>query len=301
VGETTYVSRGQALLYGRFLHPIPATRGWTGAIVEENHPGWTLGELLGPLREQGVIGPARSPGLDWLRRDVVGAVVGDGGVELDTGALQHPAKGRRLNRTICGSVVWRGLWGDDDTDLVLLVRCAPHGDGLRLHRLARTLRQRAVRRPTLLLNTASTLAPASTVSAADLYGRLIPALETPVRYGLAQDLARVAQRSRRAGGAPRLVELACHTDGPELLVARWDTEADGVPGENGAQWPVPALDGAAGWHPAVELLPASGAAAAPDGVAMFALAAQLSVRADRLGDAAAWLQDVAADPTARAL
>lgn len=148
-----YVSHDDALRMRRYLNPIPATRGWTRAHQEENHPGDILAPV-GPSRLQRDRHPGGRPGgVEWPD-GVVGLLLTPLTMRLDRGQLDHPKKRLRERPTeiLTLSRGWRGVVGQD-TGLVLLVRHEPQGrgdargpgpmrgPGLALHRIARTVRR----------------------------------------------------------------------------------------------------------------------------------------------------------------
>jgi len=136
-----YVSRVDAERHRGYQNPIPVRHGWTFANQEENHPGDILKHArTTPPRKAGRPVPFGRE-VDWPS-DVVGLLVTPRGIRLDRGQLNHPKKRLRARPTQIMTVSrgWRGLAGTE-TDLLVLVRHAPVGGGLGLHRIARTVRR----------------------------------------------------------------------------------------------------------------------------------------------------------------
>ncbi|GAA3200632.1 hypothetical protein [Microbacterium terregens] len=68
------VDVNRLLHYG---HPIPVSRGFTAAFVSENYPGWTWNELIGVLKDAGVViggvPPHCEPGVGAVHFDADGS------------------------------------------------------------------------------------------------------------------------------------------------------------------------------------------------------------------------------------
>ena len=150
-----YVSRHDMERYARHMHPIPATKGWTMALQDENHPGEIpldrIRVRIGPPVVQRSSNP---PKLEWPD-DLVGVLLTPSGIRLDRGGLEHPKKRlrERPTRILHCTTPWRGIAGEY-ADLAIVVPHAPKGPGFGLHRCARTVRRDAdATPPHLLLNT----------------------------------------------------------------------------------------------------------------------------------------------------
>ena len=189
-----YVSRRDMERYVQHRHPIPASKGWTTALREENHPkNIPLDRIqvrIGPPVAQRRSGP---PPLEWPD-DLAGVLLTPSGIRLDRGGLEHPKKRlrERPTRILHCTTPWRGIAGED-ADLVVLVPHAPKGPGLGLHRCARTVhRDAGATSPHLLLNTGRD-GPHVEIDASNLHEVL--------RSGTVRRIVRLARH--RAGGSLR--------------------------------------------------------------------------------------------------
>ncbi len=191
-----YVSRADAERDRHYQHWIPVNHGWTFANRDENCPGGTIERIRTPRPRTAGRAVPPDRGVDWPS-DVVGLLVTPTGMRLDRGQLDHPKKRLRARPTRIMTVRrgWRGLVGEE-TDLLVLVRHAPVGTGLALHRIARTVRRDGGVSDAHLLLSHAAATDGSMPSAADL--------DDCVRYS--------------AGRFTRLVELTHHRFGDGIVV-----------------------------------------------------------------------------------
>lgn len=277
VHPVTYVSRSDADLIYRYQNPIPATRGWTSCITDENFPGWETVDLL-PFVRLGVVTRTGLQRPVWIDETVIGVLIGPYGATLDRGQIDHPKKALRTTpvQAILTDSWLRGLRGSGG--LVLLVRRLPVDHGLALHRLARTVRRESAKTPSneahLLLNLYDSELEQPDF---DLYAPP----EIPPPYGRSQgplidaDLA-LAANGAGGGAVARLVELTEHRSGAALVLRPWHGPAAAeIAGTLAAH----DLDVEVADHVASN----SGRVLGPTrGVTVFRTALQLSVRRDLL-------------------
>lgn len=216
-----YLAAEDALRYAHWRHAVPAARGWSQLLTDENLPGWTMNDVMHLLERHRLFAYSAVTGRVWRNPKVIGVLIEGDTLVRDTGNLDHPAKSAYRRFIAVGSTdvhYVRHLRGDA-SNVVLHVRTAANTIEQRhLHDVAREVYLASTVRPDLVLNVSGCPLDLFDGRYADVtHDGPRPHLDVDTLAAAYQrDLTDILRSREQKRGRIVLITLETHNDGPSI-------------------------------------------------------------------------------------